>query len=75
MPQITVKLFASFRFKWFKEAVRECPPGTMILDIVTEIGIPVNELGIVLKNGLHATIHDTLQAGDVVSLMPLMGGG
>ena len=47
----------------------------MILDIVTEIGIPVNELGIVLKNGLHATIHDTLQAGDVVSLMPLMGGG
>lgn len=73
--QITVKLFASFRLKWFKEAVKDCPPGTEIMDIVNEIRIPDHEIGIVLINGQHASLRDTLHDGDVVSLMPLMGGG
>ena len=73
--QVTVKLFASFRNKWFDEAVRECPHGAEVIDIVKEIGIPANELGIVLVNGRHASLHDKLQDGDVVSVMPLIGGG
>ena len=73
--QVTVKLVASFRLKWFKEATQEYPPGVEVLDIVNEIGIPVNELGIVLINGHHASLNDKLQDGDIVSLMPLIGGG
>lgn len=73
--QVTVKLFASFRIKWFKEATKECPYGVELIDIVNEIGIPVNELGIALINGRHATLKDKLQDGDIVSLMPLIGGG
>ena len=73
--QVTVKLFASFRIKWFKEATREYPQCVEVLDIVNEIGIPVNDLGIVLINGNHASINDKLQDGDIVSLMPLIGGG
>jgi len=72
---VSVKLFASFRLKWFKEAVREYPPGIEVLDIVQEIGIPAKELGIILVNGRHASLHDKLQDGDIVSLMPLIGGG
>jgi len=73
--QVTVKLFASFRIKWFKEATSEYTQGVEVLDIVNEIGIPVNDLGIVLINGNHASINDKLQDGDIVSLMPLIGGG
>ena len=73
--QVTVKLFASFRLKWFKEAARECPQGAEVLDIVKIIGISANELGIVLVNGRHASLNTVLQDGDVVSLMPLIGGG
>ena len=73
--QVTVKLFASFRIKWFKEAIKECPCGAEVIDIVNEIGIPVNELGIALINGRHASLNDQLQDGDIVSLMPLIGGG
>ena len=73
--QVTVKLVASFRLKWFKEATQEYHPGVKVLDIVNEIGIPVNELGIVLINGHHASLNDKLQDDDIVSLMPLIGGG
>ena len=73
--QVTVRLFASFRQKWWKEAVRECPQGALVADIVREVGIPVTELGIVLINGCHASLDNSLHDGDVVSLMPLMGGG
>jgi molybdopterin converting factor small subunit len=73
--QVTVKLFASFRFKWFKDAIRNYPDNAVVSDIVAEIGIPVQELGIILINGRHASLHDTVHEGDVVSLMPLIGGG
>jgi len=73
--QVKVKLFASFRLKWFKEADKECLQGAEVLDIVKGIGISVNELGIVLVNGCHASLNTVLHDGDVVSLMPLIGGG
>lgn len=73
--QVTVKLFASFRLKWFKEAIKDYPQGTEVSEIVKEIGIPVNDLGIVLINGNHASLNDKLHEGDTVSLMPLIGGG
>jgi len=73
--QITVKLYASFRLKWFKEAVKECPHGTEAFDIVKEIGIPIQELGSIVINGRHASLHDKLREGDILSLMPLIGGG
>ena len=73
--QVTIKLFASFRQKWWKEAVRECPEDALIADIVSTIGIPTTELGIILLNGYHASLNDSLHDGDVISLMPLIGGG
>ena len=73
--QVTVKLYASFRWKLSGEAVRQCQPGARVVDIVRELEISVHEVGIVLLNGIHAALEDTLNEGDVVSLMPLMGGG
>lgn len=73
--QITVKLYASFRSKLFGEAVRECRPGATAADIATELGIIPAAVGIVLVNGRHSGLNATLDEGDTLSLMPLMGGG
>lgn len=71
---VTIKLFASFSIKWGQEMVRTCRPGATIFDIVSAIGIPDNESFIIVLNGIHASLNDSLHEGDVLSLLPLIDG-
>ncbi|MBU5613878.1 MoaD/ThiS family protein [Geomonas azotofigens] len=73
--QVTVKLFASLRYRWFEEETRQFPDGSTLLEVVDRIGIPKKELGITLINGSHASLQDVVLDGDVVALMPHIGGG
>ncbi len=73
--QVTVKLFASLRLKCFEEATREFPMGTTLVEAANRVGVSAEELGIALVNGRHAALRDVLHDGDVVSLMPHIGGG
>lgn len=73
--QVTVKLYALFRWRLFAEAVRECLPDALVTDIAKELEIQPGEVGIVLVNGRHASLGSPLRDGDVVSLMPRIGGG
>ncbi len=72
---ITVKLFATFRLGRFKVDEREVPEGTDVAQIVRELELAEAELGIVLVNGRHAELAQTLNEGDTLSLFPLVGGG
>jgi len=73
--RVTIKLFASFRLIWLKETFIDCEDGLAVNDIVEDIKIPFKDIGIVLVNGRHASFQDILKDGDVLSLMPLIGGG
>jgi sulfur-carrier protein len=73
--QITVKLFASFRYNRFKEACQDHPPGTDCLTVATALDLTEAEVGIILVNGCHAELSRQLQEGDTLSLFPLIGGG
>lgn len=73
--KITIKLFGVFRIDRFKEAVCDYPPGTTAREVVTVLRIPDQLFGIVLINGVHAQIDDHLSDGDVLSLLPILGGG
>lgn len=73
--KITIRLFATFRVGRFKSEEREVPSGTDIVDIVRELEIPDDELGVVMVNGRHSTITQNLKEGDSLSLFPLVGGG
>lgn len=73
--QITVKLYASFTVNRFKTEQREFPDGTVIAEVAHQLGIPAKDLGVTLINGTHAGLRDPVRDGDVVSLMPLVGGG
>lgn len=73
--KITLKLFANFRLGRFKLKECEVPLATTCEDMVRSLEIPVAEIGIVLVNGRHGQLAQTLQEGDILALFPLVGGG
>lgn len=73
--QITVKLYGVLRIGRFKEEDREVPPGTSVRAVAEELRIPAELLGTVLIAGVHASLDSLLANGDVVSLLPVLGGG
>lgn len=73
--EIRVRLYGVFRIDRFKDEVRDYPPGTTVREVVEDLRIPDRLLGIVLINGVHAGVDDLLTEGDVLTLLPLLGGG
>jgi len=59
----------------FKEEVREYPSATCVREVVDELRIPDQLLGIVLINDIHAGVDDLLNDNDAVCLMPFIDGG
>lgn len=72
---IKVKLFANFRKGRFREKDMELEEGCTVGQIVDQLKIPRKELGIVFLNGLATTLESVLQAGDTLSIFPMVGGG
>ncbi len=73
--QITVKLFASFRIGRFITAIREVGGETAISDVISQLGIPAEEVGTIMLNNRHADPGQLLKEGDRLALFPLVGGG
>lgn len=73
--EIRIRLYGVFRIDRFKEEVRDYPLGTTVREVVEELRIPDRLLGIVLINGVHAGVDELLKDGDVLTLLPLLGGG
>lgn len=73
--QIKIRLIGAFRIDRFKEKDSDYPVGTRVLEIVEQLKISRRALGTVLINGIHARIDDTLDDGDTLALLPILGGG
>ena len=73
--QVQTRLIGAFRIDRFKEQDNEYPAGTVVKEIVHQLDILERALGIILINGQHARIDDTLKDGDTVALLPILGGG
>ncbi|MDX2479728.1 MAG: MoaD/ThiS family protein [Desulfuromusa sp.] len=73
--QITVSLHGIFRTNRFKKELREYPDGSNAQKVIDDLQIPIQLLGIVLINGIHARAEDLLQSGDTLMLLPLLEGG
>jgi molybdopterin synthase sulfur carrier subunit len=72
---LTVKLFATFRNRRFDVAQMEFPPGATLAQVVDELRIPREDIGILLVSGRHAELEHQPAPGDTVSIFPLVGGG
>jgi molybdopterin converting factor small subunit len=73
--RITIRLIGAFRINRFKEREASYPCGIRVEAIVDELQIPRRALGTVLINGLHARTTDQPKEGDIVALLPILGGG
>lgn len=73
--KITVKLFATFQKGRFVIQERDYQPGTTVGDIVSELQIPGETLGILMVNHRHVTLDRVLLDGETLAIFPLVGGG
>ena len=72
---IEVRLFATFRQG--RDKIVHLPEAghTDAGAIIDALGIPREEVAILLVNGLHSKPETAVKAGDVVALFPPVGGG
>ena len=73
--KITVKLFATFQKGRFVIEQREYPPGTLVGNVIAELQIPEESLGIVMINHRHVKLDRELADGETLAIFPLVGGG
>jgi molybdopterin converting factor small subunit len=72
---VEVRLFATLRRGRFNRQVVDVPQGSTVTDVCRRLAIGLNEVAIVLVNGLEAPRERELVSGDTLSLFPGVGGG
>lgn len=73
--RITVRLIGAFTTGRFKESAIELPAATAVEDILRQLDLPAEIVGVILVNGHHATRDYQPVDGDIVTLLPLLAGG
>ena len=73
--KITVKLFATFRLGRFDIALRDYPTGTKVGQVVDELELSRDKLGILKYNRRHVDPQRVLVDGETLAIFPLVGGG
>ena len=72
---ILVKLFAYFRDDRFIKEYRDYPEGTQVVEIVDELNIDHDEIGVLMINSRHTTLDTQLKEDDILAIFPVVGGG
>ena len=73
--QVTVRLFATFRFGRFTEEKRDYPPGTRVAEVLEELQIREGEVGVIMLNNRHVDFDQSLSDATVLAIFPMVGGG
>ncbi len=72
---VQVRLFATFRQGRFKKQQLELTDRSHMTDLLEQIDIPAQEVGILLVNGRDSSLDCKLSENDQVSIFPTLGGG
>jgi molybdopterin converting factor small subunit len=72
---VTIKLFATLRQGRFDIDIIDLPPGTLVGEIVSRLGIPEKEVTLIFINGRHGDFASELHDGDSLAMFPPVGGG
>lgn len=78
--QVNVHVFATLRRYVPEQGIgqpleMDVEPGTTLADIQDRLGLPDNEVKVVMRNGLQAELSDTVQDGDRIAYIPAVAGG
>lgn len=75
MITLTVKLYAQFRVGRFKIEQQTYRESISAHQVIANLGIAEEELGVLMVNGRRADLGQLLADGDVLGIFPLVGGG
>ena len=73
--QVQVKLFANFREGRFIKQDNELPAGTTAGQVVDDLNIDREDVGVLMLNFRHCKFETVLQEGDIYAIFPVIGGG
>ena len=73
--RVSVSLFSSLRINRFAEAEVELPDGGTVADVLDELRLTLQDVGVVVVNARSGTFQEKLKAGDRITLIPPIGGG
>ncbi len=72
---LTIKLYGVFRIDRFKEKALEFAAGACVDEVVEQLQLNRQLLGIILINDQHTDLDAILTDGDVLALLPILEGG
>ena len=72
---LTIKLYGVFRIDRFKEQQFRFPAGFCVDEVVEQLQLNRQLLGIILINDQHADMATKLADGDTLALLPILEGG
>lgn len=80
MPLVSVRLFATLQRylpppKPGEATEYDIPEGTTVAALIDRIGVPADQVKIVMINGIHARQEQVLREGDRVGIFPPIAGG
>ncbi len=70
---VQVELFVTLRQKRIQNVT--LPDGSDAKALIHQLGIPLEEVGLLSVNRQLATLDQQLEEGDVIYMMPPIGGG
>ncbi len=73
--KVQVKLFAFFREGRFIKDDKELPDGITAGQVVDDLNIKREEVGVLMLNSRHCKFETVLQEGDIYAIFPVIGGG
>ena len=78
--RVDVVVFATLRkyvpgLELGKTMTVEVQPGTTMAQVIEILGLPVQEVKVVMRNNLQADADDEVQDGDRVAFIPSVAGG
>ena len=75
MIKIEVRYFATLRIDDKKKETLEVAEDTSVDSLLDQVGVDLEDVAILLVNGIRTPPESKLKDGDVVSLFPPVGGG
>jgi sulfur carrier protein len=75
MIKVEVRYFATLRIDDKKKETLELQEDTSVDSLLEQVGVALEDVAILLVNGIRTAPEYKLKDGDVVSLFPPVGGG
>ena len=78
--KVEVRIFATLRryipeFGVGEAKIVELPGGATFEELRNQLGLPLEEIKIIMRNGIQTDMDEIIEDGDRIAYVPAVGGG